>query len=57
MTLLKQKECLPHFKKYKNLGFNKAEVFGAAIGGGKQPMQLQTANALLGMGYEFNSAN
>lgn len=35
--------------------YDEVEVFGAAIGGGKQPMQLQTANALLGMGYEFNS--
>jgi len=35
--------------------YDKGEVFGAAIGGGKQPMQLQAANALLGMGYEFDS--
>ena len=54
-TMILENELNKHFKKYKNLGFNKAEVFGAAIGGGKQPMQLQTANALLGMGYEFNS--
>lgn len=35
--------------------FVDAEVFGAAIGGGKQPMQLQTAAALIAMGYEFDA--
>jgi len=35
--------------------FADAEVFGAAIGGGKQPMQLQAAAALISMGYEFDA--
>ena len=35
--------------------FVDAEVFGAAIGGGKQPMQLQAVVALIAMGYEFDA--
>ena len=32
-----------------------AEVFGAALGGAKQPMQTQTVNALMALGYEFDA--
>ena len=54
-TLTLQDELNTKLKEIPASHFDNAEVFGAAIGGGKQPMQLQTANALLGMGYQFDS--
>ena len=54
-TLALEDELNRKLKETPGSHFDNAEVFGAAIGGGKQPMQLQTANALLGMGYQFNS--
>lgn len=35
--------------------YDETEVFGLALGGAKQPMQLQGVNALLSMGYEFDA--
>lgn len=54
-TMPFEQELDKHIRSTQNARYSDAEVFGAAIGGGKQPMQLQAANALLGMGYKFDS--
>jgi len=54
-TLALEDELNKAIKRHHSDSYETAEVFGAAIGGGKQPMQLQTANALLAMGYQFDS--
>lgn len=54
-TIPFEQELDQYVRSMKNGRYSKAEVFGAAIGGGKQPMQLQAANALLGLGYRFDS--
>ena len=54
-TIPFEQELNSYLLSTNNSRYATAEVFGAAIGGGKQPMQLQAVNALLGMGYEFDS--
>jgi len=47
-------EALNKYLKQKHPRL-RGEVFGAALGGGKQPMQIQAANALLALGYKFDA--
>ena len=54
-TLILEDELNRYVQANHSDSYISAEVFGAAIGGGKQPMQLQAANALLAMGYQFDS--